>query len=172
MLSLSRKSRKRTEVMVNILVGETARNIVVEVEIGTATDTVTTAAAIAVTAAALGVIAAAIDMTVGKLLETVVTDAMVGMIAVTTIATGIKGEIVTGETGIGKVEETETKIATAEEIAITETETAIPRDMIGEKVTAVVTRVIPMIPENGAVKDAVQNMKILIVMNMVQRVIA
>ena len=123
------------KVMVNVLIGETARNREGVVEIGTATDTVATAAAVAATAAALVATAAAIaatveivvrivvtatDVTVANHMGTVVTDAMVGMIVGTTVATGIEEEIATGEIGIEKVEETETVIATAEEEDATE----------------------------------------------------
>ena len=49
---------------------------------------------------------------------------------------------------------------TAEELTITETETAIPRDVIGKRISAAVTQVIRMILESGAVIDAVQDLKI------------
>ena len=49
---------------------------------------------------------------------------------------------------------------TAEELTITETETGIPRDVIGKRISAAVTQVIQMILESGAVIDAVQDLKI------------
>ena len=49
---------------------------------------------------------------------------------------------------------------TAEELTITETETAIPRDVIRKRISAAVTQVIQMILESGAVIDAVQDLKI------------
>ena len=49
---------------------------------------------------------------------------------------------------------------TAEELTITETETAIPRDVIRKRISAAVTQVIQMILESGAVINAVQDLKI------------
>ena len=149
------------KVMVNVLIGETARNREGVVEIGTATDTVATAAAIAVTAAAIAATAVAIavmvaaiavtvaaiavtvetvattvdtatDATAANRIETDATDAMV----VTTAATEIEGMIAIEEIGIVTVEETMIVIVTvtAEEADATELTASVVATQDHEKI--------------------------------------
>ena len=57
-------------------------------------------------------------------------------------------------------------------MAIAETKTAIPRDAIGKRIIAAVTQVILMILENGAVIDAVKDMKTQVAMKTMTGAIA